>query len=163
MVSSAARTVEEYLASLPEERRQVVTTIRDTVRKHLPDGYAEGMNYGMICYHIPLERYPGTYNGQPLCYASLAAQKNHYSLYLLGAYSGEGPGKRLKEGFARAGKKLDMGKSCVRFKRTEDLPLDVIGECIASVSPAQFIAVYEKAQSQTKTRKKSAAKKSSTR
>ena len=89
MATSAARTVDEYLASLPPERRAVIGAVRDTVCRHLPDGYAEGMAYGMIYYHIPLSRYPATYNDNPLCYAGLAAQKNHYALYLMGAYSSD--------------------------------------------------------------------------
>ena len=144
MVSSAATTVEGYLASLPAERRAVVSAVREVVRRNLPDGYRESMSSGMIGYGIPLERYPDTYNGQPLCYAALAAQKHHYSLYLMCAYSDEGDSQRLRDAFARAGKKLDMGKSCVRFKSLDDLPLPAIGELVASVSPEQFIARYER-------------------
>ena len=144
MVSSAATTVEGYLASLPAERRAVVSAVREVVRRNLPDGYRESMASGMIGYGIPLERYPDTYNGQPLCYAALAAQKHHYSLYLMCAYNDDGDLQRLKDAFARAGKKLDMGKSCVRFKSLDDLPLPAIGEVIASVSPEQFITRYER-------------------
>ena len=140
---SSAATVEEYLAEQPEERRAVLSAVRDVVVRHLPAGYQERMNWGMISYEIPLERYPKTYNGQPLSYAGLAAQKNYFALYLLGVYgSGEREGW-FREAFARAGKKLDMGKSCVRFRTLDDLPLDVIGEAIARVSPEQFIAVVE--------------------
>lgn len=143
MVSNAANTVDGYLASLPAERREVVSAVRDLVRRHLPQGYRESMEWGMIGYGIPLERYPDTYNGQPLCYAALAAQKNHYALYLMSAYQ-EGAGSDwLRNAFARAGKKLDMGKSCLRFKSLDDLPLPVLGEFIASVTPEQFIARYE--------------------
>ena len=160
MATSSARTVEEYLASLPPERRDVISTVRDTVRRHLPEGYAEGMAYGMIYYHIPLSRYPATYNDNPLCYAGLAAQKNHFALYLMGAYADGASQERLRQGFARAGKKLDMGKSCIRFKRIEDLPLDVIGESIASVSPDAYIAFYERSRLQTKAGARKAAKRS---
>ncbi len=100
----------------------------------------------MPCWSVPLETYPDTYNGQPLCYAALAAQKNHFALYLMSVYGDPGEAKRLKEGFAKAGKKLDMGKSCVRFRRLEDLPLEVIGEIIAATSPDAFIARCEAAR-----------------
>ena len=80
MASSSATTVAKYLASLPAERRKVVAAVRKMVLKHLPAGYQETMGWGMICYGIPLETYPDTYNGQPLCYTALAAQKNHYAL-----------------------------------------------------------------------------------
>jgi hypothetical protein len=145
MASSKAATVEEYLQELPEERRAVVSAVRDMVLRHLPDGYTETMAYGMIGYGIPLERYPRTYNGQPLSYAAIAAQKNYYSLYLTCTYMG-GQEQALRDAFARAGKKLDMGKSCVRFKKLDDLPLDDIGRIIASIPPEAYIAHYEAAR-----------------
>ncbi|HEX8317951.1 DUF1801 domain-containing protein [Longimicrobium sp.] len=143
MASSKAATVEEYLQELPEDRREVVSTVRDVILRNLPDGYTETMAWGMITYGIPLERYPTTYNGQPLGYVALAAQKNSYSLYLLGAYMDPAQEEALLEAFRREGKKLDMGKSCVRFKKTADLPLDDIGQLIAATTPEQFIARYE--------------------
>ena len=146
MASSRATTVEEYLAELPAERRAVVAAVRDVVLRHLPPGYEETMNWGMISYEIPLARYPTTYNKQPLAYAALAAQKNHYALYLNGAYQQPARASALEEGFARAGKKLDMGKSCLRFKRLDDLALDAVAESIASTPPEEFIAEYEKAR-----------------
>jgi hypothetical protein len=159
MVSSAALTPEDYLASLPEDRRAVVSQIRDLVRKNLPKGYVETMNWGMLTWEIPLERYSDTYNGQPLGYVALAAQKNGYSLYLLGPYGDEGQAAKLREGFARAGKRLDMGKSCLRFKKPEDLALDAIAAAIASTPPDAFIAQYESIRSKTATARKKAAKK----
>ena len=143
MPTSTASTVEQYIAELPPERREVVTTIRELVRRNLPKGYTETMSFGMIGYGIPLSQYPGTYNGQPLAYAALAAQKNYYALYLMGAYMDPEQQKQLSEGFKRAGKKLDMGKSCLRFKKLEDLPLDVIGRTIASMPPEKLIETYE--------------------
>jgi hypothetical protein len=143
MVKSSAGSVVEYLESLPAERRKVVSKVRETILKNLPEGYVESMNWGMISYEVPLSRYPDTYNSQPLGYAGLAAQKNHYSLYLMGVYQSEDLEARLREGFRQAGKKLDMGKSCVRFKKLEDLPLDVIAELIASTTPEVYIAYYE--------------------
>ena len=143
MVSSAATTVADYLKSLPKERSAVVSAVRSVIRKHLPKGYVESMNWGMICYEIPLKRYRETYNGQPLALAALAAQKNNYALYLMCVYQDAALLRTLKESFRKAGKKLDMGKSCIRFKSLDGLPLDVIGEFIARVPPDDFIARYE--------------------
>lgn len=139
---STAETVEQYLEELPEERRETLSTVRDLVLEHLPAGYREAMNWGMISYEVPLTRCPETYNGQPLMYAALAAQKNHFSLYLM-ALDGEGE-QWLKEAFGRAGTKLDMGKSCVRFRWTQDLPLAVIADAVARTAVDDFVALYER-------------------
>jgi uncharacterized protein YdhG (YjbR/CyaY superfamily) len=144
MVQSQAKDVAAYLAELPPERRAVVAAVRDVVLAHLPAGYREAVGWGMITWSIPLERYPDTYNKQPLCFAALAAQKSHYSLYLTCVYQERKLEEALREAFEKAGKKLDMGKSCVRFRRLEDLPLAAIGEMIASVPPEAFIASYER-------------------
>jgi hypothetical protein len=144
MAVSKAPTVAAYLKSLPPDKRRVVSTVRTVVRKHLPKGYREAMGFGMITYGIPLKTYPKTYNGQPLCYAGLAAQKNHYALYLMGAYADPENAKKLAAGFKARGKKLDMGKSCLRFSSLDDLPLDVIGDTIASTPPKQMIEFFEK-------------------
>ena len=144
MVSSKAATVADYLAELPPERRAEVAAVRDVVNAALPAGYREGMGYGMIGWVIPLERYPDTYNGQPLAYAGLAAQKNSYSLYLNFIYASAERAESFKAAWAARGKKLDMGKSCIRFKHASDLALDLIADEIASTSPDQFIAAYEK-------------------
>ena len=144
MAKSEAATVEEYLDGLPEERREVVARVREVILRNLPRGYRESMNWGMVCYEVPLEKYPDTYNGQPLGYAALAAQKNYIALHLMCTYQDSELEKKLREGFARAGKKLDMGKSCIRFKKLEDLPLEVIGEAVASTPPEKFIEQYEK-------------------
>ena len=143
MASSAAATAAEYLAGLPAERRAVVSALRDVVLRALPAGYEERTGWGMLTYVVPLARYPQTYNGQPLLYAALAAQKSHYALYLTAPYQSEAELARLRDGFARAGRRLDMGKSCVRFRRLEDLPLDVVAESIASTPPDAFVAQYE--------------------
>lgn len=143
MASSAAASVDAYLAELPPERRIVVSTVRDLVNAHIPPGYEEGMAYGMIGWSIPLSRYPVTYNKQPLGYVALAAQKNAYSLYLMGVYSDGEQERKLRDAAAAAGKKLDMGKSCLRFRKADDLPLEAIGELIASVPVADYIAAYE--------------------
>ena len=146
MASSSAKTVEAYLEELPPDRRGVISAVRDVVCRNLPKGYRETMNWGMISYEIPLERYPDTYNGQPLIYAALAAQKNHYALYLMGLYSESEESGWFREEFARAGKKLDMGKSCVRFRKLTDLPLDTIARAIAMVPPEKFIEIMEKSR-----------------
>ena len=143
MVSSTAATVSSYLASLPPERRKIVATIRKLIRANLPKGYREAMNFGMISYEIPLTRYPKTYNGQPLVYVALAAQKHRYSLYLTCAYLDTDRATRLRIAHERAGKKLDMGKSCIRFNSPDALELDAIAAEIASTTPAQFIERYE--------------------
>ena len=143
MVTSPAATVKEYLAGLPEDRRAVVSTVRRVVRKHLPKGFKETVGYGMLAWSVPLERYPHTYNGQPLCYVALAAQKHHFSLYLMGVYQDPRQAATLKQAFEAAGKKANLGKSCLRFKSAGDLPLDAVGELIASTSVDDFIARYE--------------------
>ena len=146
MARSAATTVDEYLAELPEERRAVIAQVRDVVRKNLPKGYKETMNWGAITWEIPLSRYPKTYNKQPLAFVSLAAQKNYYALYLMCLYDGTDRVKQFAEEFEKAGKKLDMGKSCVRFKRLEDLHLPAIAKVIAETPPERYIELYEKSR-----------------
>jgi uncharacterized protein YdhG (YjbR/CyaY superfamily) len=143
MVSSAATTVDQYLADLPPERRAVVAAVRDFVNAHLPPGYVEAMAFGMIGWGVPLARYRDTYNGQPLAYVGLAAQKNAYSLYLMGCYMDSAEDRALRAAYARAGKKLDMGKSCLRFKTLDGLLLEDIGRIIASLPVDDYIARYE--------------------
>jgi hypothetical protein len=148
MASSKAETVEQYLQELPEDRRAVVSAVRDVVVRNLPAGYREAMGFGMIVWGIPLEEYPDTYNGQPLGYAALAAQKNYYALYVMTPYQNPAQEQWLREEFRKAGKKLDMGKSCLRFKKLEDLPLDVIATLIASTPPAEYIEQYERVRTE---------------
>jgi len=143
MFQNKAKTVQEYLDQLPEERRAVVAAVRDLILRHLPKGYQEAINFGAINYVIPLERFPNTYNKQPLSYIALAAQKNHYALYLMCVYGDPKRHAWLKDEFKKAGKKLDMGKSCLRFRKLDDLPLDVMAQVISSVTPEKYIAVYE--------------------
>lgn len=150
LVSSNASTVEEYLRSLPDDRREAISRVRQVILDNLPDGYQEGMQYGMIGYFIPLEDYPDTYNGQPLNYAALAAQKNYMSLYLSNVYSDPHLEKKFTEAYRASGKKLNMGKSCVRFKKLEDLPLDVVAEAIAATPVDQYLGIYEEIRRSTK-------------
>lgn len=143
MVQSAKTTVKQYLDELPPERRAVVRAVRQVIRRNLPKGYVEAMGWGVIAYSIPLSVLPDTYNGQPLCYVGLAAQKNHYSLYVMCVYGNAEKTARLKEDFAKIGKKLNMGKACIRFKTLDDLPLDAIGKLVASTPVKDYIAIYK--------------------
>ena len=143
MVSSKAATPEAYLAELPPERAALISHVSDLVNAHLPPGYVERMSWGMISWEVPLERYPDTYNGQPLAYAGLAAQKNHCALYLNCVYASEARTARLREAWAAEGRKLDMGKSCIRVKKRDDLAEEVLARTIASVPVDAFIAEYE--------------------
>jgi hypothetical protein len=143
MAGSKALTPEAYLDELPPERAELVSRLRDLINANLPDGYVERMNWGMINWEVPAERYPDTYNGQPLVYAGLAGQKNYTALYLNCVYGSEERTERLKAQWAAAGKKLDMGKSCLRFKRSEDVAEDVLAQTIRSIPVDRFIAEYE--------------------
>lgn len=143
MAKSNAQTVEEYIEELPEYRREPIVEIRELILNNLPDGYEETINWGMINYEIPLEKYPDTYNNQPLSYAGLAAQKNHNSLYLMSVYQDEELQEWLEEEFEKAGKKMDMGRSCLRFNMVTELPLEAIAKVISHQTPDEFIAAYE--------------------
>jgi hypothetical protein len=148
MVRSDAVTAEQYLAELPEERREFVAALRDTIVANLPDGYEESMNWGMISFEVPLSRYPDTYNGKPLSYLALASQKNYVSLYLMSIYGEPESEEWFQSRYEASGKKLDMGKSCVRFKRLDDVPLEVVGEVAGRLSVDEFVARYEELRNQ---------------
>jgi hypothetical protein len=150
---SEADNVEAYLAELPPDRRAAIEAVREVVVRHLPDGYEESMNWGMIVYQLPLAAYPDTYNGQPLMYAALASQKNHMAVYLSGIYSDEGERERFEDAYRATGKRFDVGKSCVRFRRLEDLPLDVIGDAVAAMPVERFVAAYEAVHSRPRRRR----------
>lgn len=152
MVQSKATTVKKYLDELPADRRKEIAKVRNVVRKSLPKGYRETMNWGMISYEIPLERYPETYNKRPLAYAGLAAQKSVNTLYLTGSYGDPKQRKALEDAFKKSGKTMDMGKSCLHFRTADDLPLDAIGKIIASTPPEKMIAMYEAARPKKKGR-----------
>lgn len=143
MVSSKAKTVGQYLKELPEDRRKEISAVRDVILANLPKGFVEGMSHGMIAYYIPLEDYSDTYNSEPLGLAGIAAQKNSNSLYLINVYGDRKMEKWFKDRYKQSGKKLDMGKSCVHFKKAEDLPLDLIAETIAKVPKDAYIKYYE--------------------
>ncbi len=142
---SEATTVEEYLSELPDDRKGAIEAVRRTILANLPDGYEEVMNWGMITYQVPLETYPDTYNDKPLMYAALASQKNHMAVYLTGIYMSDDSRNEFEAAYRATGKRFDVGKSCVRFKKLEDLPLELIGECIASDDVETFIARAQRA------------------
>jgi hypothetical protein len=156
-MQSPATTVAEYLAGLPEERREAIAAVRETILGNLGEGFEEGMQYGMIGYYVPHRLYPAGYHcnpREPLPFAALASQKNYMAVYLMCVYGSEKEASWFREAYLATGKKLDMGKSCVRFKRLSDLPLEVIGEAIARVSVERFVAGYEAVLSTAKSRKK---------
>jgi hypothetical protein len=146
IMQSNAATVEEYLAELPEDRRAAIQAAREAILKNLDPDYEEGMQYGMIGYYVPHRVYPAGYHcdpKQPLPFACLASQKRYMSLYLMSCYSDPEELKRFEAAWEKTGKKLEMGKSCIRFKRAEDLALDVIGEAVRRVPAKVHIARYE--------------------
>jgi hypothetical protein len=156
-MQSKATTVEEYLASLPPDRRATIEALRNVILKNLDAGYEEGMSYGMIGYYVPHRIYPPGYHANPsapLPFAGIASQKNYISLYLMGLYCGCVEGTQdtelvrwFKDAWANSGKKLNMGKSCIRFKKLEDVPLEVLGEAIRRVPAKTYVEVYKKALS----------------
>jgi hypothetical protein len=141
-----ADTPDAYLEALPDDRREALAAVRATILENLPAGYEETVRWGMIAYEIPLDRYPETYNGQPLSYAALAAQKRHMSLYLMGVYCDQSTREWFESEVAGRGAKLDIGKACVRFKGLDDLPLDLVGEAIALIPVDQYIRTYEESR-----------------
>lgn len=146
MFTTKAKTVPEYLVGLPADRKKLVSAARSLVRTHLPKGYKEEIGWGAITWVVPLSKFPDTYNQQPLCYAALASQKNYVSLYLMMAYGDPRKYAWLKDQFAKAGKKMDMGKSCLHFNSLDDIPVDAVATLIASYTPAQWIALYQKSR-----------------
>jgi hypothetical protein len=147
-MQSKARTVEQYLKELPADRRAIVAAVRQLILENIDQTFEEGMQYGMIGYYVPHSVYPAGYHcdsSQPLPYLCLASQKNYLSLYLMSLYADGADNAWFQAAWAKSGKKLDMGKSCVRFKTLEDLPLDVIAEAIRRVPAKKHIAQYENA------------------
>jgi uncharacterized protein YdhG (YjbR/CyaY superfamily) len=147
-MQSKAKTVTEYIDSLPPERKQIIGAIRKVILKNLPKGFQEEMNYGMIGYVVPHKLYPDGYHCNqllPLPFLNVASQKNFIAIYHMGIYAQP----KLLQWFqdewkVYSTKKLDMGKSCIRFKKPEDVPIDLIGELAAKLTPQQWIEIYEK-------------------
>ncbi|MDA1223183.1 MAG: DUF1801 domain-containing protein [Planctomycetota bacterium] len=169
-MAKAPATPEEYLAALPEDRRHALEVLRATILKNLGKGFEEGIQYGMIGYFVPHSVYPNGYHcdpRQPLPFASIASQKSHIGIYLFCIYTEEGEAERFREEWLATGKRLDMGKSCVRVKKIEDVPLDVLGRAIKRATLKRFVASYEAGLAGTKAgqaarKKASAAKKPTT-
>tara|TARA_R110000868_G_scaffold396852_1_gene669223 strand:+ start:331 stop:780 length:450 start_codon:yes stop_codon:yes gene_type:complete len=149
-MQSKANTVQEYLNNLPEDRKKQIELVREVILSHLPKGYEEVMNWGMICYEVPLSICPDTYNKKPLMYAALASQKNHMAVYLSGIYANEELKDQFTKDYLASGKKPDMGKSCVRFKKIENLPLDVVGKAVAKFELPEFVEMYQNARNNRK-------------
>ena len=145
-MQSKAKTVQEYLSDLPNDRLEAIETVRDVILDNLPEGFEEVMNWGMITYQVPLSRYPDTYNKKPLMMAALASQKNHMAVYLTGVYANEESRAEFVSAYKDTGKRMDMGRSCVRFRNLDDLPLELIGNAIAEFSVAEFIELTEEAR-----------------
>ncbi len=148
-MKSDAATVKEYLASLPEDRRKAISAVRAVIRKNLPAGIVEGMNWGMISYEVPMSVVSDTYNGQPLMFAALASQKNYMAVYLMAIYAREDYREKFEAEYRASDKRIDMGKSCVRFRTIDDLPLDLIGQAIAACSMEQYVEAYDHSKSLT--------------
>ena len=145
-MTSNAKTVDEYLAALPQDRRAAIGAVRDVILTNLPAGYEEVMQYGMIGYVVPHSIYPAGYHcdpSKPLTYAMLGSQKNHMAIYLCNVYGHKETETWFRKTYSAAGKKLDMGKSCVRFKKLEQLPLEVIGQVVARTPVDKYIACVE--------------------
>jgi len=145
-MTSKAKTVNEYLAELPPDRRAAIQAVRKVILENLDERYEEGMSYGMIGYYVPHHVYPAGYHcdpKMPLPFAGLASQKNHMAVYLMCVYGHPEHEAWFRQAWAKTGKKLDMGKSCIRFKKLEDLALDVLGQAIARVPVKKYIAYYE--------------------
>jgi len=161
-MQSAAKTVAQYLKELPPDRREAISTVRKVILDNLPKGYEECMNYGMIGYVVPHSLYPAGYHcnpEDPLPFANLASQKNYMSVYMMTVYGGDE--NWFREDYKKTGTKLDMGKSCIRFKKLDDLPLDLIGKAIARVPVDQYIARTEAILSSMRAAKPAGAKKKS--
>lgn len=152
-MKSNAKLVDEYIAELPPERQQDIRAVQEVIRENLPDGYEEVMNWGMITYQVPLSVYPDTYNQKPLMYAALASHKNHMAVYLSSIYTDEGKRDQFEKEYRQTGKRYDVGKSCVRFRKLDDLPLPVIAKAVASIEMDDFIELVKKAGSVRKNKK----------
>ncbi|HOZ78094.1 MAG TPA: DUF1801 domain-containing protein [Ferruginibacter sp.] len=147
-MQSKATTVDEYMEQLPDERKAAMKKLRAIIKKHLPKGFQECMGYGMMGYVVPHSKYPAGYHcnpKDPLPFLALASQKNFIALYHMGIYSDPKLLKWFQEAHAKAStKKLDMGKSCIRYKKPDDIPFELIGELVSKMTPDEWIAMYEK-------------------
>ena len=163
-MQSKATTVAQYLKELPEDRRAAISAIRNMIRKNLDKDFEEGIQYGMIGYYVPHRIFPDGYHcdrKQPLPFVSVASQKNHMAVYLMCIYMDKSE-EQFRKAWQKTGKKLDMGKSCIRFKKLEDVALDVIADVIRNITAKGFVARYQgelQKNAAKKPAKKTAAKK----
>ncbi|MDO9546981.1 MAG: DUF1801 domain-containing protein [Pelolinea sp.] len=153
-MQSDEKTIEEYISELPHDRQDAIRKVRKVILENLPEGFEEVMNWGMITYQVPLSVFPDTYNKKPFMYAVLASQKNHMVVYLSSIYTDEIKRAQFEQAYRATGKCCDVGKSCVRFRKLDDLPLPLIGKAIASIGMADFIELVKKAGSVRKSKKK---------
>ena len=151
-MNSDAKTIKEYIENLAPERQEAIRKVRQVILENLPEGYEEAMNWGMITYQVPLAVFPDTYNKQPLMYAALASQKNHVAVYLTGIYASDEKREEFESAYKATGKRYDVGKSCVRFRKLDDLPLDVLGDAVAAFEMEDFIKLVTKAGSTRKSK-----------
>ena len=145
-MESPAPTVEAYLDGLPVDRRETVDAVRAVILANLPAGMVESTGWGMITYEVPLIEVPDTYNGQPLMYAALASQKHHLAVYLSGIYSSPRLRAWFEKAYRATGLRMDLGKSCVRFRTLDELPLELIGEAVAAQTLEEFVDLYQAAR-----------------
>ena len=156
-MKSRATTVEEYLASLPDDRRTAIEAVRKVVAKNIDKAFEEGIQYGMLGWYLPHSSYPEGYHcdpRQPLPFASVASQKNHIGIYLFCLYMDPDHMRLFQEEWQAAGKKLDMGKGCVRVKKLDDIPLDVLGRAFKRIRAKAFVEIYERSLPESAKRKR---------
>ena len=154
MIKRPALTVSQWLASVPAERKDAIKAVRDAVNEHLPQGYEETVDWGMLAWVVPLATLPNTHNGHPLMLAALGAHTKRMTIYLMSVYSDPKIRRAFETAYKKTGKKLDMGGSCVHFKTLDDLPLDVVGNTIARVDVDQYVERYESSRTKRNPRKK---------
>ena len=153
MTKRPALTVSQWLASVPAERKDAITAVRDVVNEHLPRGYEETVDWGMLAWVVPLTTLPTTHNGRPLMLAALGAHTKLMTIYLMSVYSDPKIRKEFETAYKKSGKKLDMGGSCVHFKTLDDLPLDVVGDTIARVAVDEYVERYQQSRTKRKPKK----------
>ena len=158
MTNRPALSVRQWLASVPAERKDAINAVRDVVNEHLPAGYEETVDWGMLAWVVPLATLPNTHNGRPLMLAALGAHRKLMTIYLMSVYADPKIRKEFEAAYKKAGKKLNMGGSCVHFKTLGDLLLDVVGDTIARVAVDEYVARYQQARMKRKPKKKSSTK-----
>ena len=153
-----ALTVSQWLASVPAERKDAINAVRDAVNEHLPQGYEETVDWGMLAWVVPLATLPNTHNGHPLMLAALGAHTKLMTIYLMSVYGDPKIRREFETAYKKTGKKLDMGGSCVHFKKLDDLPLVVVGNTIARVPVDEYVERYLHSRTKSKPKTKSNTK-----